>query len=522
MTLTLESLLTSRAGIGLETATPVQRAVCRVSDGRDIGGLWADQAVRRSFGGVKPAPGIVPLELCILAGIRGGKSLISAAKSIQISQTCDVNSPQVRPGHYPRIALVSTSKDNAKIVFDHLVGSLEHAPALRSLMMGAPRESEWIKSVTLRHPSGVPVEVRIVVLSRAGASLVGRPMGGVVFDEAPRMVGAEEGVMNLTDARRAVLGRILPGGQILYIGSPWAPFGPIYEMHEEHFGRPSQDVVVVRARGPDMNPYYWTPEACSKLRRRDPIAHQTDVEARFADPEQTMFPSVDIERATRQAPLELQPQERWHYVAAMDPATRGNAWTLVIIGCSGFGMTGRPQYTVAVARQRVGSSVTPLSPREVMHGYCQLAKVYGCDTIISDQYAADALKDFASDDGIMLQELQLLGARAAGGTRFELFDSLRVYLTEGQLELPNVPELRGDLVMIKRRITPNGVTVVLPRSAGGRHCDFGPPLAMAMANPPEPPDQPAKPADHDFDWGAGQVTPENYWDSTVGRITGNA
>ena len=519
MTLLLESLLSSRAGIGLETITPVQRAIARASDGVDLGDLWGSAAVRRSFGGGKPQPGVAPLELLIQAGIRSGKSLFCAAKAIQISQTCDVS--RVRPGEYPRVALVSTSKDNAKIVFDHLAGSLEHSEALRGLLVGKPTESEWVKTLTLRHPSGVPIEVRVAVLSRAGSSLVGRWHAGVVFDEAPRMVGAEEGVLNLTDARRSILGRILPGGQIMYIGSPWAPFGPVYEMHQEHFGHPSQDVVVVKARGPDMNPYYWTQEACDDLKRRDPVAHRTDVEAEFADPEQTMFPSVDIERATRQNPLQLQPQERWHYVAAMDPATRGTAWTLVVIGCSGYNDAGRPMYTVAVARQRIGSSVSPLSPREVMHEYCALVKIYGCDTIISDQYGADALKDFAADDGIMIQEVQLLGARAAGGTRFEMFENLRVMLSEGQLELANEPDLRGDLVMIKRRVTPNGVTVVLPRSAGGRHCDFGPPLAMAMANPPEPPNPEIKPGD-DWIWDSGQVSPDEYMDSTISRITGNA
>jgi hypothetical protein len=51
------------------------------------------------------------------------------------------------------------------------------------------------------------------------------------------MAGQEDGVVNLDDARSAVLGRILPGSQLLYIGSPWAPFGPVYSMVQEFWGK---------------------------------------------------------------------------------------------------------------------------------------------------------------------------------------------------------------------------------------------------------------------------------------------
>ena len=80
---TLELLLTSHHYFGLETATPVQRAVCRAIDGLPLGELWKDRDVRAAFGNCKPPSGLgrvlAPLELLLLAGIRSAKSLIAAA-----------------------------------------------------------------------------------------------------------------------------------------------------------------------------------------------------------------------------------------------------------------------------------------------------------------------------------------------------------------------------------------------------------------------------------------------------------
>jgi hypothetical protein len=42
-------------------------------------------------------------------------------------------------------------------------------------------------------------------------------------------------VVNLDHQRSSVLGRLLPNAQALYIGSPWAPFGPVYDAVTEHW-----------------------------------------------------------------------------------------------------------------------------------------------------------------------------------------------------------------------------------------------------------------------------------------------
>jgi hypothetical protein len=514
----LEDVLTHRAYFGIDTATNVQRAVCRALDGLPLGALWDDDNVRRAFGGAQP-PAAMPRELVLLAGIRGGKSNISAACAIRASQIVDVS--RLGPGEIPRIPLLATDKDAATIVLAHLQGHLLGRPELKKLLFeNAPgaqkKDSVTSDTVYLRHPSGRPIEIKTTALSRSGSTLVGRWLAGCVFDEAPRMQGEEDGVINLDHARQAILGRMLPGAQILYIGSPWAPLGPVYEMVQEHFGKPSDSIVVIRARGPDMNPYYWTEERQRDLERRKPATYRTDVLAEFADHEQAMFDSRAVDAAMRAEPLELEPAPGVEYVAAMDPATRGNAWTLIVVGCYGRGGPGgqRPLYRVALARQWVGSSKQPLRAHAVIAEIAGICAGFKIDTVRTDRYAFDALRDQAEDRGLTLVENRFTPEQFV-----EAVNRVADELSEGCLELPPDHVLRADLVGTTKRATSSGVTVRLPRTGDGRHGDYVPSLAMCLSIPPDPPAADQAPRDAELDAVISRLANGQSWGGLAQRLT---
>lgn len=466
----LESVLVD--GLGLATATPLQRAICRIADGRPLGDLADDALGALGVDSPPRSPTRPPRELYLLSGIRAGKSLLAAALAIRASQTCDLST--LGPGETARVSVVSLTRDLGRVVYEHLVGGILHSPTLRRLAMGEPTGEGMI----LRHPSGRGVEVRVVAGARAGASLVARWSAGVIFDEAPRMLGEADGVVNFDDARRAVLGRLLPGAQLVAVGSPWAPIGPIYQTAVEHWGKPTEDVVVLRATGPQMNPHHWTPERIEETRRGDEQAYRTDVLGEFAALETMLLSPDRIREAVRVHPAELPPQPGHHYVAAMDPATRGNAWTLVVV-------TRRRDASVAVvlARQWQGSRDRPLVPSQVLGDVASILRPYGLRYVLTDQHAADAYADIATRVGLHVQE------RAwTSSTKTEAYGALAARLAEGTIELCSEPMLIDDLGRLRRRLTANGSTIELPQTHDGRHCDFAPALAMAAAVPCALPD----------------------------------
>lgn len=467
----LEWKLTDRLAFGLTTASNCQRAVCRIADGVELDELARDRAVIAGLGGTCDGlPTVRPLEMFLISGIRTAKSLTAACGAFHMATTCDVSS--LRPGEIPRVSVVSLKKDNADVIMNHLVGSLQASPLLRPFLMGEPSDG----GLMLRHPTGRPIEVCVVAGSRAGASLVSRWSAGCIFDEFPRMVGGDDGVVNWDDSRQAVLLRLLRGCQLWHIGSPWAPYGPAYEAVTEHHGKPTTQRVVFRAPAYDMNPVTWTPERVAEARAADPDAAKTDVDAEFATPEAAMFSLASVTACTRKFPLVIPPQPGHTYYAAMDPATRGNGWTLAIA----TRIEGKA--VVVRAEEWIGSRDEPLDPADVLLEVAKILGPYSIRTVHSDQVMGDALIRLARDAGLSLSQWTIPRVQQA-----QKFLAIRTQMDLGKVDLPPVPHMRTDLLHIRKRVTPTGVTVDYPMTSDGRHCDFGPALMLVLTKAlPEP------------------------------------
>jgi hypothetical protein len=459
----LEWKLTDEHAFGLTTASPLQRAVTRIADGRQLGELALHPHVIRALGDVHGLPHEKPREMFLLSGIRTAKSLIAACGAFHMAMTADVSS--LRPGEVPRVSVVSLKKDLADVIMSHLVGTIQAKPLLRRFMVGQPSA----EGVVLRHPSGMPIEVSVVAGSRAGSGLVARWSAGCIFDEFPRMVGGDDGVVNWDDMRQAVLLRLLGGCQLWHIGSPWAPYGPAYEVVTEHHGKPSIDRVVIRAPAPDMNPVTWTPERIEAA-KRDPDAYRTDVLAEFASPEEALFSSESVDRCTRREPVIVGPKEGNTYYAAMDPATRGNGWTLAIA-------TRENGKTVVVrACEWQGSRDQPLDPGDVLGEIAGILAAYKIFTIDTDQAMGDALVKLGRQVGLTLQPVTLNQT-----SRARKYLAIRTRLDTGEIELPPVAKLRTDLLHLRKRVTPGGLAVDLPMTSDGRHCDYAPALMLVLS-----------------------------------------
>lgn len=464
--LSTEQILCHPQAFGLTTATPLQRAICRSLDGLPLGELGGCDDVLDGFGNVETLSFTPPKEVHILGSIRSAKSLILAAKGIQLSQTVRVE--HVGRGDIVRLGVVSLKQELTRAVMSHLVINGTAKPLLRPLFVGEPT----LDGAVLLHPSGRHIEVTPQPLDRAGGSLASTWLAGVLVDEEPRMIGAEGGVKNWDHMRDTALGRILEGGQFLGGGAPHAPFGPIFDLVQEHWGRPSADMVIVRARGPQMNPGWWTPDRCADLRRRNPTAYRTDVLCEFADPETALISSAELDAVTRSAPSEL-PYERDNiYVGAIDPATRRNAFTLVLIT---FDPKVQPRrYRVVLCRQWMARG-TPLSPGAVFVDVRRAIEPFGVRRLTSDQFSVDAMRDLARHAGLELEEFTITAER-----KLDMFEGLRTLITSQQIELNPDPILRGDLLGVRKRVTQAGVAIHLQTTGDGRHSDYAAACALAV------------------------------------------
>lgn len=473
-----ETLFTSPDYFGVTTATAVQRAVCRIVDGRPLGEVADDPLVARALSSWTDPTRTVdvrkpiarPKSMVYLAGTRCGKTRFAASLAVRLAMTCDL--AHLMPGEIPRVPIVSLSLDLADVMFSQLSVTCTMQPKLRAWLLEEPTAG----LVLLRHPSGRPVEITVSAGKKAGGSLVARWVPGVIFDEAPRMTGSSDGsVVNLTDMRTAVETRLLPGAIALELGSPWAPFGPVYETTEQYHGAPADGVLVVRAKAWWLNPSWWTKERREEMAQsKKPevrTALRTDGEAEFTTPEEAMYGHEAIEKSTRHGPASLPRERGQEYVATMDPATRGNAWTLVVATKRRTG-----KLAVAHAQQWIGSKSAPLSPKAVIKEIAGILARYGLNVVETDQWATDFVREMASDEGLSIVEHTWDSAN-----KWQAFKAFGEKLDDGLVELAPVPEVAEDLKRVKKRVTQQGVQIVLPKTADGRHCDFAPAIVLALS-----------------------------------------
>jgi len=463
--LTLEDVFAGAAFADIP-ASPLQLAICRAAQGRPVGDMLSPEQLQAHFGVPSLPVGIVPRLVAIIAGVRGGKSSLAVAAAIWASLTVDL--AQLKRHEVPRFAILAPTVDAAKATFVLLVGTIRESKILRRFLDGEPTAD----TLVIRRPDGRRVEVVVVARNRGGVSLRNRWLIGAVLEEAAQL-SSDAGVMvDPKELQRAAETRLLPGGQVWVISSPFGPQGYLFDLYSEYFGQPGARLVVhapTRALVPSF------PQATiDAIAAEDPDAAAREYGAQWLDPDSAHIPEALIGPNTREAPLELPPDRKTTtYVAATDPGTRGNAWPLVVIGIEGTGVDRKLR--VVLARQWQGSQAAPLSPGRVLGEIAELVKPYGLTLIHTDQYSVDALRDLARQHGLQLAETAITAPIKA-----EAFEQLRTWLAQGLLELSPLPELRADLLAVRKRVAGASVQIVLPETPDGRHCDFAAALALGV------------------------------------------
>lgn len=286
------------------------------------------------------------------------------------------------------------------------------------------------------------------------------------------MVGSGEGVVNLDDMRAAVAGRLRPGlcAREWMISSPWAPFGPVYELTRDRWKKADKDMFVVRARADWLNPVWWTRSRVEDLERRDPTAYQTEFLAEFQDAEEALLTTEDVEVCTRPANDVIAAEKGHTYAAEIDPAMRTNAFTLVIVKQQD------KKHVVVLAKEwRPEGKGKSLPFLDILKEVQALCAPYGITQVGTDQFQIASLRSLGAAIGLGIVEYA-----ATTMTNAEGYMNLRTRIQAHEVELPRDEVLLTDLKRLVRRVTQVTISVQLPTTADGRHCDYAPCVMRAV------------------------------------------
>lgn len=164
------------------------------------------------------------------------------------------------------------------------------------------------------------------------------------------------------------------------------------------------------------------------------------------------------------------PDDRHWYTATIDPATRGNAWTLVVTTLSDDNVR-----KVVLAREWRGTKLKPLVPGEVFAEIARYIKPYRLRHVHSDQFAEDSMREIARQHDLFL----VVDIPWSAAAKADAYDGLLTISRESRLELPPNDVVKQDLLGIRTKLTRNGLIYELA-SQGPRHSDFAPCIAMAL------------------------------------------
>lgn len=487
---------------GLATASPLQRAVCRVLSGYPLDGSinpvthWpaalarfleqseADETrgrddaihqlkadyddrlaivgedltpypgVLEAFGGKAPYTGV--RELMVVAAIRCAKTLIAGAALAH--RTMVANLTGLRPGETARAGVISWRVDLANTCFEFMTGAFESSPLLRTQVLEPPKWFPGAPKNVLRVYNAVSdrnVDILTLAANRGGASALSKWYVGFVVDEAARMLADfQDGVINYTDIRRAVFQRILPDGFYLAITSPWLSVGPIYEAQKRLGVHEKDGLCVAWAPGWVMNPITWNTEACQRARSADPESYLTDVEARFAHTDElALAHGLVLGNAKVRVPALVDEPIAYADVAVLDAGLRKDGVALALAGMV------RGKRTLLVYREWLGWADTPLDMRAVARDVAAWLRRYNLTTVLVDALSAESFGELLEhEDAISVAPWEASSRDFAA-----LASRLEHHMKLGEVALPDDQRVRDDLSSVRRVASSTGeVSVAFP------------------------------------------------------------
>ena len=413
-------------------------------------------------------PGARPDSICIVAGVRGGKTTIAACAIVACALTADLST--LRKGEIAYGVIVAPTLDAADKTFEDLSHLLSSTPLKeRIIHTRPPKQTEdddpvapLNRRVKIRRDDGRHVVLRVVAASRGGLTSRSRWLVGVVLEEAGYFGSEGAGAaVSAEDQYAAVADRVVDGGQVWMISSPNAPEGLLYET----WRRVPEGWAVIHAPTRALNPGY-PQDRVDRAMRRDPDRARRELGAEFVDADTALVPAEWIERAT--VPQRT-PHPHARRVAAMDPAHRGNGWTLIVADRVPEGIA------IVGAREWRGSKTNPLSSGDTLRDIAGFLAKWGCSNILTDKHHVDSLRDLARPHGLVLHERNTTAHQG-----MEQAQRIRALLSDRALTLCDVPELARDMRAARRVLTPSGTRLLLPHTADGRHADYWPSVSLAV------------------------------------------
>jgi phage terminase large subunit-like protein len=409
-----------------------------------------------------------PWRMLIAAlGRRSGKTHMAGVAMVHNALLRPDLDAMVRPGELRYVAAIATNREQAKIVLRVARDIIDASPLLRPCVL-EDRDDQ----ITLRTASGGLAAITAFPCTSRG--IRGRPISLLVLDEAAHFLDSDGNASDYS-VMQAALPSLLQFGDAARVLMISTPAGTANMFAHEFQRAVSGEEPTARAwqlPSVEVNPQL-DPDWLAAEERRDPDYFRSEYLAQFVGGTGAFF---DFDRFEIGDYVERPPEDSHQWAMGVDVALQKDPFAAVVVGRDwrersrlwvGSVQAWTPPSTAGLSFEAKTAATDELFERAI-----GLARRFSVRRVFADQYLNRAVADRFSRASI--------GTTVVGLTRdtkYQAFAALRAALYSGELLLPDVPELLGELRQVRIKHAGAGSSIETPRTATG-HCDRAVALAI--------------------------------------------
>ena len=441
---------------GLELS-PLMGAIVDASEGHQT--LLENDLCVRHFGVMPPVR--KPRTVAVRAGGRAGKtSRLLAPKALHAAWTVPL--PTLGHGEEAVALLVAPDMKLGKQCLSFVSGYVDQSPMLSAARV----KDDTAETVTLRRPDGRVVRVEVLAATRGGRAVRARTLVFAGLDEAAFFFAEGTGVVNDQDVYNAVAQRVVPGGQVWIVSTPWlAGIGVLEKTLEAEWGRHHNAMVCsagTRALNPSWDP---TGEIERDLRERDPDAARREIDGEpLAGTAASFFDPVAIDAAVDPSlvlPRAAHPGDE--VCAGGDFGFRQDSSACCVTHRTG------PLLVLADLLEMRPVDGAPLRPSTVVRSFAERLRTHaGLTGLMADGHYRETVTEHLDEFG-----LDFYAAPQGNDGVSQVYMRARGLFREGRVRIPKHPRLIAQLKSVQWRPNSGGsISIILPRTPGQGHCDL--------------------------------------------------
>ncbi len=362
-------------------------------------------------------------EIWVLAGRRGGKSLISSLLSCYLVLFYEYRD-YLAPGERATVMLLAGDRRQARTLMRYCKGLVKGSPILARKI-----ENETAESLDFTNRTTIEVSVANPRATR------GYTLAGIITDEIATWPSDELSPKRDEDTLAALRPAMLtiPHAKMVAITSPYARKGAVWNAYRKHFGKDESKVLIWQASTEVMNPSVDR-DFIAAAYEDDPASAAAEFGAQFRTDVGSYITREVLDACVVPGRHELPPVPGVHYQGFADPSGgSSDSFTLAIAHADGE----------RIVLDAVREARPPFSPEAVTAEFAVLLKAYGLSSVRGDRYAGEWPRERFREHGIEYEISEL--------SKSDIYRELIPKLNAHRVELLDHARLAAQFLGLERR-----------------------------------------------------------------------